>query len=206
LKQNTYNIIILAAGGSSRLGRPKQLLSYNNSTLVRHAVDEAVASGIGDVIVVLGADAERISADIKDKTAQKVTNRDWQEGIASSIRIGIQTIDASQNISGILLMVCDQPYVDSSVLLSLITTHERTGKPIVACQYRDTAGTPVFFHQSYFDHLVKLQGDTGAKKIILNDPEKVELVPFFRGEIDIDSNDDYTNLLSGTFPVGETNQ
>lgn len=204
MKQNTYNIIILAAGASTRLGRPKQLLEYNNSTLVRHAIDEAVKSNIGEVIIVLGAGAESISPAIESSKVTVVNNNEWQEGIASSIRHGINSVNA--DVEGVLLMVCDQPYVDASVLQSIITAHERTGKPIVACQYRDTAGTPVFFHRSFFDRLTDLQGDTGAKMIIMKNPGKVELVPFFRGEIDIDTNKDYNSLILNSPPAAETNR
>lgn len=197
LKQELhYNIIILAAGESSRMGQPKQLLKYNDGLLLQHAIDEASAAGAQHVVVVLGSGAENISRQIKKKNANVFHNKKWQEGIASSIREGLQqSLLISANTDAVILMVCDQPYVSANLLRNLVTQHIETGKPIVASQYKDTLGTPVLFHKSFFPELLKLEGDTGAKKVLMDNIEQVQAVKFPLGDIDIDNMADYEMLV-----------
>src|SRR6476620_6072182 len=142
LKQGThYNIIILAAGASTRMGQPKQLLKYNDANLIQHAIDEALAAGSQKVLVVLGSGAEKISEQINKKQANILYNKNWEEGMASSIREGLQqSLLLSANVDVIILMVCDQPYVNAALLRNLVNQHIESGKPIVASQYKDTLG------------------------------------------------------------------
>jgi molybdenum cofactor cytidylyltransferase len=197
LKQGThYNIIILAAGASTRMGEPKQLLKYNEVTLMQHAIDEALAGGAQQVFVVLGSGGEKISEEIIKKQAKVLYNKNWEEGIASSIREGLQqSLLLSENADAMILMVCDQPYVNAALLKNLVRHHVESGKPIVASQYKDTLGTPVFFHKSFFPELLKLKGDTGAKKILMDNRDQVQAVRFPLGDIDIDNMADYKMLL-----------
>jgi len=197
LKQGThYNIIILAAGASTRMGQPKQLLKYNDGNLVQHSIDEALAAGGQKVLVVLGAGAEQISEKVDKRQANVLYNKNWEEGIASSIREGLQqSLLLSANIDSIILMVCDQPYVNAALLRNLVNQHIESGKQIVASQYKDTLGTPVLFHKSFFPELLKLKGDTGAKKILMENKEQVQAVRFPLGDIDIDNIADYEMLL-----------
>ena len=197
LKQGThYNIIILAAGASTRMGQPKQLLKYNDGNLVQHSIEEALAAGAQKVLVVLGAGAEQISEKINKRHANVLYNKNWEEGIASSIREGLkQSLLLSANIDAVILMVCDQPYVNAALLRNLVHHHMESGKHIVASQYKDTLGTPVLFHKSFFPELLKLKGDTGAKKILMENKEQVQAVRFPLGDIDIDNIADYEMLL-----------
>ena len=197
MKQEThYSIVILAAGASTRLGSPKQLLKHNNANLIQHAIDEAFSADAEKVLVVLGSGAEIISDSINKKKAHILNNKNWEEGIASSIRTGVENARLlSPSIDAVILMVCDQPYVSSSLLKSLVAHHNDSGKPIVASQYKDTLGTPVLFHKTIFPELLKLNGDTGAKQIIIDHKEKVQPVKFPLGDIDIDNITDYEMLL-----------
>lgn len=197
LKQGThYNIIILAAGASTRLGQPKQLLKYNDTNFIQHAIDEALAAGPQKVLVVLGSEAEKISEQLNKRQANVLYNKNWEEGIASSIREGLQqSLLISANVDAVLLMVCDQPYVNAALLKNIVNQHMESGKPIVASQYKDTLGTPVLFHKSLFPDLLKLKGDTGAKKILMDNKEQVQAVRFPLGDIDIDNMADYEMLL-----------
>lgn len=197
MKQEThYSIVILAAGASTRLGSPKQLLKHNNSNLIQHAIDEALAAEAENVLVVLGSGAQIISDSINKKQAHVLNNKNWQEGIASSIRSGVENARLlSPSIDAVILMVCDQPYVTSSLLKSLEAHHNETGKPIVASQYKDTLGTPVLFNKAFFPELLKLNGDNGAKKIIMDNKAQVQPVKFPLGDIDIDNITDYEMLL-----------
>jgi molybdenum cofactor cytidylyltransferase len=203
LKQEAhYNIIILAAGASTRLGRPKQLLKYEDHNLVQHAIDIALNTKPNKVIVVLGAAAGNIAEHINKKQAHILYNDDWEEGIASSIRTAVNVSRAlTADINALILMVCDQPYVTSALLQSLVAQHVETGKPIVAAQYKETLGTPVLFHESFFNDLLKLEGDSGAKKIIMDHKEQVQQVEFPLGDIDIDNMADYEMLLKKKWSV-----
>jgi molybdenum cofactor cytidylyltransferase len=196
LKQGIhYNIIILAAGASTRLGQPKQLLKHNEAYLIQHAVDEALAAGAQKVLVVLGSGGEKIAESI-NKRATIINNKHWEEGIASTIRTGVEESKMlSPAIDAVILMVCDQPYVSTSLLRNLVAQYNETGKRIVASQYKDTLGTPVLFHKTFFPVLLKLSGDTGAKHIILENKEQVQAVRFPLGHIDIDNMADYEMLI-----------
>jgi molybdenum cofactor cytidylyltransferase len=191
-----YNIIVLAAGASTRLGEPKQLLPYNNSNLVQHAVSQAAGTSAENVIVVVGSGANEISESIHGSKLHIVENTGWQEGIGSSIRKGIESSQLlSPSIDGVIIMVCDQPYVTSSYLQLLADHQHDSGKPIVASHYRNTVGTPVLFHHSVFPELLKLKGDSGAKSILIEHADKVFAVPFPLGDVDIDNRSDYEMLL-----------
>lgn len=189
-----YSVIILAAGGSSRLGEPKQLLQYGNVNLIQRAVREAKATDAKRVVVVLGSRAEEIQQTLSSIEVEIVRNDNWSEGIGASIRSGIDFVASDESVDGVILMVCDQPYVSSASLVELMKHQRESGKPIVASQYKNTVGTPAFFHRSFFQHLQELEGDTGAKKILLDHNHEVFTVKFPLGDIDIDTREDYEML------------
>jgi molybdenum cofactor cytidylyltransferase len=195
IKISNIAIIILAAGTSSRLGSPKQLLTYKGKNLLRHSVDEALETGCPSVFVVLGANSELLKKELKDKPVSIIENKSWEEGMASSIRCGLETIaNTILRPDSIIFMVCDQPYVSSSLLLNLMKKKNETGKHIVASSYDDKIGTPALFHRSLFPALMELTGDKGARKLIADNPDKVASVQFPKGITDIDTKEDY-NLL-----------
>lgn len=190
-----YAAIILAAGQSSRLGQPKQLLKYQNTTLLQHAIDIAKQSVVQPIIVVLGSNADIISNEIDPAGIQIVKNDHWQSGIASTIRCGVQSLQRlDSNIDAAILMVCDQPFVTPDLLNSLIEKQKETGKSIIASQYGDIVGTPALFHRRFFSELMGLQGDTGAKKIMVQNRDFLATIPFPKGSIDIDTMNDYESL------------
>lgn len=188
-------ILLLAAGGSARLGRPKQLLPYEDETLLHYSVKTALASGTQPVVVVLGANADILQNELKNTDVQVEVNEDWQEGMASSIRCGIKAIAAiAPDAEGIILMMCDQPFVTPGLLNELIAAHQKTGKQIVACSYEDTFGPPAFFHHTLFDELLRLKGDIGARSIVRHHTDMVEIIPFAGGTFDVDTEADYEKL------------
>lgn len=192
---NNVVVILLAAGASSRLGRPKQLLAYRNQTLFEYSLQTAIGSQAQSVIVVLGDKAEALRKNIQDGNVHVVVNGEWQEGMASSIRYGIKAMsEIAPDAEGIILMVCDQPFVTSALLNELIETHKKTGKQIVACGYDNTFGPPVFFHQSLFEELLQLKGDIGARGIVRQHTDLVGVVPFPEGTFDIDTEADYERI------------
>ena len=192
-------IVILAAGKSSRLGSPKQLLSYKGRSLVQHAADAAISSGIGKVIVVTGARADLVGNELENYQVDLLYNENWEEGMASSISCGVKYFEEMKpEVDGILFMVCDQPYVSSEILKELILKQKETGMPISACKYDGVIGTPALYHKSIFPELKTLQGDTGARKIINQHADSVTTISFLSGKTDIDTADDYKNLLKTT--------
>jgi molybdenum cofactor cytidylyltransferase len=189
-------IIILAAGASTRLGSPKQLLRFENSSLLERTISCACQTGLGPVVVVLGANAESLKNTIPGKEIITVFNGNWQEGMASSIRAGLdKTKEAFPLIEGVIITVCDQPFITSQLLNDLYNKHKESRKPVVAAAYRDILGTPVFFHRSLFDELNELKGDRGAKQIVNKGSSRLASVPFPMGETDIDTKEDYERLL-----------
>ncbi len=192
-------IIILAAGASSRLGTAKQLLEYNGHTLLQHALCAALDSVAHPVIVVLGACENDIRKKVDLNKANMVVNTDWQEGMASSIRCGIQTLlQIEPQSEGAVIMLCDQPYVTSSLLNELMLAHQNTAKPIIASSYNNTAGVPAYFHKKIFPELLALKGDTGARSIIQQHTGETATVVFPEGSIDIDTAADYKELSKDT--------
>lgn len=188
-------IILLAAGSSSRLGEPKQSLLYHQSTLLEHSIHAALQSMADQVITVLGASAATIKLNIKDEKLSVVVNELWQEGIASSIRCGLQyLLKRMPVVQSALFMVCDQPYISAALLNKLVTLQRQTGAAIVASEYAGTTGIPAIFDETLFADLLQLKGDAGAKKLIMQQPGKIAAVPFPLGNIDIDTAADYTRL------------
>jgi molybdenum cofactor cytidylyltransferase len=188
--------IILAAGGSSRLGQSKQLLRFRNQTLLRRTVDAATTGGCSPVTVVIGAERHRILAELTETKEILIENQTWQRGIGNSIRSGLRgLLQAYPNTEAIILLACDQPLVDASVVAGLSAKHVETKKPIVASSYAQTLGVPALFARKYFDELFVLDGDAGAKQVILNHRNDVTEYPFPDGAIDIDSEDDYEQLV-----------
>ncbi len=184
-------LIILAAGESSRLGQPKQNLQFNGQTLLQHAVDSAQQSKCKPVIVVLGANADKIKSIAETST---LYNKDWKEVMASSIRTAINDIKKDSSVDKVIIMLCDQPFVSAELLNSLIDKQIETEKPIVACTYNGTIGVPALFDRSLFAELLLLQGHEGAKKILKVHTSEVATTPFEQGSIDIDTPDDYERL------------
>jgi molybdenum cofactor cytidylyltransferase len=176
--------IILAAGESNRFGSPKQLADFNNKLLLQNAVDVAIASASTSVIVVLGAHEQEIRDAIDFGNASVLVNAEWREGMSSSIRVGVQSI--LKEASASILMVCDQPYVTSELLNSLIAQCTTARKSIVASRYGQVAGTPVLFGREYFPKLLALRGDRGARTIIERNPTETAFVLFPQGSLDID--------------------
>jgi molybdenum cofactor cytidylyltransferase len=193
---NNTGIIILAAGSSARFGNIKQLLHFNGKTLLQRSIDEAIEAGAAPILVITGANADEISKDINQEQVQVVLNERWQEGMASSIVAGMHAaISYNNDIEKIIITVSDQPFVSSSLFKQLYKTQEESVQHIIACTYADTIGTPVLFTQKYFDGLLSLEGDEGAKKILLANKGDVATVDFPQGNIDIDTKDDYEKLL-----------
>ena len=193
--------IILAAGGSSRMGQPKQLLRFRNQTLLRRTIEAATAGGCSPVAVVVGSEPDRILAELAETKEFLVKNPRWERGIGNSIRAGLRgVIEAYPKTEAIILLACDQPFVDANAIAGLRAKATETKKPIVASSYAQTLGIPALFARNYFDALFALEDDAGAKKVILNHRNDVAEYPFPEGGIDIDTAEDYGRLCNDGRP------
>jgi molybdenum cofactor cytidylyltransferase len=175
--------VVLAAGGSTRFGESKQLVRLGGETLVKRAVETALQANCAPVIIVVGENEEEIRAELSGLAVEIVPNAHWQEGISASIRAGIRQV---RDANAVVLLTCDQPLVRPTTLQALMELHRTSGKPIVAAKYSDTLGIPALFDRSCFPDLLALQGDHGAKGIILARRDDVAAYDFPEGAIDID--------------------
>lgn len=190
-------IIILAAGSSSRLGQPKQLLAYQHKSLLGHTIDAAKKVTNGIVLVILGGNYELIAGNTSYADTNMIYNPDWEEGISSSIRLGLSRIRLeNKDLDKVILAVCDQPFIDENIFEGLIKEAAISGKGIVASSYSGTLGTPVLFDKEYFADLAALKGKQGAKIILGKFEGHITSVPFEKGEIDIDTPEDYKRLIN----------
>lgn len=193
-------IIILAAGKSSRMGTPKQNLVYQDETLLNRSIRMASESNASNLLVVLGAFAESIE---KKKEVHYILNSNWNQGMGSSVALGMREIlNKTSQLSGVLLMLCDQPFVTKELLNQLIKTfHQQTAEIIVACEYEETIGVPVLFGKKWFEELQRLGGKMGAQKIIRTHLQETIKVPFPQGKWDIDTPERYQALVTGNLEI-----
>ena len=188
-------IIILAAGNSSRMGEPKQLMMYKNKTFLQHIIGEAKSANLEPVICVTGYQSELITKSITGMGVSIIYNQLWRDGMGTGIAAGIKQLLLS-DVDSVILAVSDQPHVSSDLFSSMLALKDQSGKRIVACSYAGTLGTPVLFDRDYFNQLKSLSGNQGAKNIVkLNIPD-VCPIEFEKGRIDIDTKEDYENLIS----------
>ena len=188
-------ILILAAGKSSRLGRPKQLLPYQGKTLLSHVVSEALKASLHPVIVVTGAYHSEIEASLLGQSVVPTYNVHWESGMGSGIVIGLQqALSIEPELQAVVVAVCDQPYISEALFQSLLVKWVDSGKGLIACAYSGTVGTPVLFGRRYFKDLSVLSGDAGARQLLKRYPDDVATVPFPQGNIDIDREDDFKSL------------
>jgi molybdenum cofactor cytidylyltransferase len=192
---NKTGIIILAAGSSSRMGEPKQLMMYKNKTFLQHIIGEAKNANLDPVICVTGYQSGLITKSISGTDVSIVYNEHWPQGMGSGISAGIEQLLLS-DVDSVILAVSDQPFVGSDLFRTMVEWKDKSGKGIVACTYAGTLGTPVLFTKDYFRRLQSLNGNQGAKNIVkLNLPD-VCPVEFEKGSIDIDTIEDYEKLIS----------
>ena len=179
-------IILLAAGSSSRLGEPKQLVDWHGQPLLRHMASVAIGAGLGPVTVVLGANDEACREALGDLQLTTIHNPNWASGMGSSISSGLLSLIV-QATDGVIVMLCDQPLVDAELLRSLKELSE--DYYVVASRYDEQLGPPAFFSPEQYDSLLALDGAEGAKSII-NAETSVGWVEAPQAAVDIDTPED----------------
>lgn len=190
--------ILLAAGGSSRLGRPKQLVEFQGKTLIRRAAEMLVASVCSPVVVVLGAEVVRCSDELAGLDISICINENWSDGISSSIKAGLRyLLDLQPDVDAAVIALCDQPFVIDKDLNLLCETFLTAGLPIVAARYGETIGVPALFASEMFDELFSLEGDEGARKLIRRYVDTTSTVEIGRAKFDIDTRNDLRQTFEG---------
>lgn len=194
-------VVVLAAGGSRRLGVPKQSLAFRGRSLLTRALDAARAADCGPVFAVLGSGADALRGEAAGPGVTVVDNPDWAAGMGTSFRAAVAAVGADcPAASAILFTVCDQPLVTGDLLAAIAAAH-RGGQGLVAAGYAGTAGVPALFARRYFAELVALPADAGAKRVLVRYAAEVCVVPFPGGAIDIDTPDDAARLAGLTDTV-----
>jgi molybdenum cofactor cytidylyltransferase len=189
--------VILAAGASTRMGMPKQLLQFCGQTLLRRAASAALEAGCRPVVVVTGAHAAPSREALRGLEVREAENQQWESGMSSSVRVGIEAvIAANPRITAVVLMLCDQPFVTREIIAGLVGAHLETGCSIVASRYGGSFGVPALFGSAYFAEFTALKGEAGAKQVIRKHLRKAHLLPFPGGEIDIDTPNDFARVQS----------
>lgn len=186
--------IILAAGTSSRMGNVnKLLLTVQGKSIIRWSVENALNSRVNGVWIVVGIDGNKLTRTLKPLEVNILWNNDYVDGMSTSINVGIQNI---RNVSdGALILLADQPNLQSATLNRFIEKFEKGHKKIIAGQYRNVIGNPVLFHRSLFHELMKIHGDVGARSVLKGHPEEIEPIAIPKDELlDIDTRKDFLKL------------
>jgi molybdenum cofactor cytidylyltransferase len=192
--------ILLAAGSSERLGQPKQLLPWRGQTLLRHAAEVTLASGVSPIVVVLGSRADEMATELNGLDVHKVVNPVWQQGMGSSLRSGLIALFALANLDAVLVLLCDQPLVTPDYLDSMIARYHEDPRLAVASKYEDSVlGPPCLFSKELFPRLQALSGAQGARALLGKlAPDQLSVLPFPDGLTDVDTWEDWERLRDGT--------
>ena len=187
-------VVLLAAGGSTRLGSPKQLLVYRGKTLLRHAAETALATNCRPVVAVLGSGAAALRAELAGLEVATVENADWGKGMGTSVRLGVASSGTAAD--AVLLMLCDQPLVTPVMLSRLVTAfRQNPDAGIAAAAYHGTVGVPALFARAHFDELLALPDDAGARSVLQRHRGYLLAVPMPEAAIDIDTREQYERLI-----------
>ncbi len=189
--------LILAAGSSSRLGSPKQLVEYQGEMLVSKITRVALAV-TEEVLVVLGANEKLIRPELNNLLQENTsrlqikTNPEWHKGMGNSISFGVQAL--SEKSDAILILLCDQPFVKQGIMQKMLQLFANQHHSIVACKYANQLGVPILFDKKYFPRLIQLDGDSGAKAILKDYRDEIISIDFPEGIYDIDTQEDINKL------------
>lgn len=190
-------IIILAAGASSRMGMPKQLLMIEGKTLIKRVSDLAMNTSCHPIVVVLGANKNELRSELDKMPITIIDNPKWEDGVSSSIKMGLVGAYMTQkDIDAVIFLTVDMPFVSVSLINKmLIEANQNPDSQVVACNYEKQSGIPVLFKRSLFNDLLELKGDEGAKKIVKQNKDKSTFIDFPEGKFDLDTMDEYWNYI-----------
>lgn len=193
--QNTATLI-LAAGGSFRMGKPKLAEKFLGTNLIETVLEATSVINKTPKLIVFGGYKDTYLPQIENSDIDFVFNPKWQNGIASSINVGIEWFTNKEEIDSVMILLADMALVNSEYLEKIIKAAKGSTKGIVASNYGPSLGPPVIFHKKYFRELQDLKGDRGAKSVILRHMEDLVTLDFADGLIDIDTPEDLKRLIS----------
>jgi molybdenum cofactor cytidylyltransferase len=190
---HNIGVILLAAGESRRLGKAKQLLKFQGSTLLEHAID-VTSRAVGDqMIVVLGYRSDQFIPYLGKK--EYVVNPVWELGMGQSLKLGLeQLMDNFPELKGVIISVIDQPFLTATHLKDIIEESHKHPSMMIASKYKGVIGVPVLFPRILFQELLKVDDRKGARELLIKYPEQMVSIPFEKGEIDIDTPEDLKYL------------
>jgi molybdenum cofactor cytidylyltransferase len=195
--KNNIGILILSAGASTRMGSTiKQLLPWRDTTLLGNAIACAKQLSCKKVTVVLGYQADTIQRKIQDEEVHIVYNKNWASGLGTSISSGIKAL-TQKNVEyeAVLILLADQPFIDTSYLNLLINNYLNHANRIIATGYNNRAGVPAIFDKIYFPELENLNADYGARDLLKKYEKEVILLDSEGKAKDLDTMEDYHNAL-----------
>jgi len=175
MEAGSVSAILLAAGKSSRMGKLKQLMPLGNSTILEQTLANLLGSRLNEVIVVLGYKAEEVVKRLSGRPVKVMVNPLYRKGMSTSIAAGLKFVDSQAQ--AVMLVLGDQPYVDSPPINRLIAAFSSNKKGIAIPTYRGQRGHPLIFNRKYQAQLSHLSGDIGGREIIREHPEDVLEVP-----------------------------
>ena len=197
----TISAIVLAAGMSTRMGQNKLLLPFKNKPLIAHAVDILLASEVNEIVVVLGHEAEKVGSEIEVKPVRLIQNPNYQQGLSTSVRAGIEAV--SHRAEGVMICLADQPLLEPADLNRIVRafTHaKRANKPIAVPFFNGQRGNPVILDSCYREAILEVVGDVGCKGVIKRYPDKVFAVEMETDHVvrDVDSIEEYQEVLNSS--------
>ena len=203
MSENSVKVggLLLAAGGSTRFGSPKQLAEFQGKTLLRRAAEAIAGSGCSPVVVVLGANVEDSLVEISDLDLHPVINSNWQTGMSSSIKAGLVELTSLEPaLDAVLFALMDQPLITDEHLSQFAERFQKDRPPIIASVYNGITGVPALFSRELFDELFKLEGEKGARALI-RDRADLVTIPLEEAAVDVDTPGDHQNTIDiSTFP------
>lgn len=187
------SILILAAGNSSRLGFPKQLIEFEGQTLIERITEIALTVS-DDILIILGGNTELIIPKLErfKRTVSTIFNPDWQQGMGTSIRVGVEKLAEKSDL--ILILLSDQPFISKVLLQNMMQSFANSQNPIVSCVYNQELGVPMLFDKTVFKDLLNLNGERGAKSFLSHYKNRISMIDFPQGIFDIDTAEDVEKL------------
>lgn len=194
-KRSDIALLILAAGESKRMGQAKQLLPWGETTLLGQALEQALKTPITRKYLLLGARAEHIMQEVDLTGFIPLINPDWEEGMGTGIAFATHKIlNDLPDLNGVLIMLADQPEVNSDLLTTMLDQFDASEKPVLACAYEKKAGVPAIISGVHMEQLTTFQGDTGARKLFKTIADQLELFELNESLQDIDDPETYRRL------------
>lgn len=179
-----HGLVVLAAGDSSRLGEPKQLLRHRGETLIRRAVRIGLATAPADAVIVLGAHIDAMLSQLRDLPIRHVDSEDWPLGLSHSLRAGIDAL--APDCAGALILLCDQIALEAEHLDALVRAWREDPTRAAASRYDDRLGVPALLPRAWFEDLHRLDGDRGAGALLAQRSERVVAIDNPALVVDID--------------------